>query len=339
MEKGPVYIGGLDRSGKTTMRAFLASHPNIAIPDVGSNMWTYFYGQYGDLSQKDNFENCLDDLLHYKHVRFLKPDPERIRKEFWEGETSYGRLFSLFLIHYAEGQGKPRWGAQTGLIERYADHLFVAYPNLKIVHMVRDLRDRYEASLALWPNGKLRAGGATARWLYSTNLAERHAQNYPDQYKIVRFETLVERTEETLRDICDFLGEKFAPEMLMMAGATKYRDKLLKGATLEAGQSLLSPEYIGLFRDKIAKSEIAFMQLYAGRKMGQYDYKLESLNFSTGDWLHFAVTAWPNQFVRMAYWRINEAMEQNFPGIFGRKPGKRMIIDAPLDAPPKAKTT
>ena len=48
MQLGPIYIGGLDRCGKTTMRAFLVSHPNIAIPAVGSNMWTYFYGQFGD---------------------------------------------------------------------------------------------------------------------------------------------------------------------------------------------------------------------------------------------------------------------------------------------------
>ena len=339
MAQGPIYIGGLDRSGKTTMRAFLASHPNIAIPDVGSNMWTYFYGQYGDLSRQDNFEKCLKDMLHYKHVRFLKPDPDRIRKEFWQGETTYGRLFSLFLIHYAEGQGKPRWGAQTGLIERYADHLFAAYPNLKIVHMVRDLRDRYEASLALWPNGKLRAGGATARWLYSTNLAERHSRNYPDQYKIVRFETLVERSEETLRDVCDFLGEAYVPEMLVMAGATKYRNKLLKGAELKPGQSLLSPQYIGLFRDKIAKPEITFIQLHAGRKMRQYDYKLEDIKFSFGDWLRFTFVDWPNQFVRMMFWRTTEAIQQNFPGISGRKPGGRMIIDAPLPPPQKAKTT
>jgi hypothetical protein len=339
MEQGPIYIGGLDRSGKTTMRAFLASHPNIAIPDVGSNMWTYFYGQYGDLGQRENFENCLNDMLHYKHVRFLQPDADRIRQEFWQGAPTYGRLFSLFLIHYAERQGKPRWGAQTGLIERYADHLFAAYPNLKIVHMIRDLRDRYEASLALWPSGKLLAGGATARWLYSTQLAEQHLRNYPNQYKIVRYETLVERPEETLREVCEFLDEEYAPEMLAMAGATKYRDKLLHGAILEPGQSPLSPQYIGLFRDKIPKGEIAFMQFYAGRKMRQYDYKIEPLNFSPVERLRYAFVDWPSQFVRMAFWRTMEAIHQNFPGIVGRKPGSRMIIDAPLNSPNKAKAT
>ena len=163
MRKGPIFIGGPDRCGKTTMRAFLASHPNIAIPAVGSNMWTYFYGQYGDLADNQNFERCLDDMLHYKHVAFLQPDAERIRREFKHGERSYARLFSLFLIHYAEREGKPRWGAQTGLIERYADQVMAAYPDSQMIHMVRDPRDRYEASLALWPKGKLRAGGAVAR--------------------------------------------------------------------------------------------------------------------------------------------------------------------------------
>jgi hypothetical protein len=338
MEQGPIYIGGLDRSGKTTMRAFLASHPNIAIPDVGSNMWTYFYGQYGDLGQPENFENCLNDMLHYKHVRFLQPDADRIRQEFWQGAPTYGRLFSLFLVHYAERQGKPRWGAQTGLIERYADHLFAAYPNLKIVHMVRDLRDRYEASVALWPKGKLRAGGATARWLYSTKLAERHLRRYPDQYKIVRFESLIHQPEEILRDVCTFLGEEYVPEMLAMASAGKYRDKLLNGAALEPGQSPLSPKYIGYFRDKISKPEIAFMQLHAGHKMRQYGYKLEPLNFSPGDWLRFTFATWPNQFARMVIWRTTEAIQQNFPRLLGRKPGKRMIVDAPLAVSEKVKT-
>jgi len=336
MKQGPIYIGGLDRSGKTTMRAFLTSHPNIAIPDVGSNMWTYFYGQYGDLGQGENFENCLNDMLHYKHVSFLQPEADRIRQEFWQGAPTYGRLFSLFLIHYAERQGKARWGAQTGLIERYADRLFAAYPNLKIIHMVRDLRDRYEASLALWPKGRLRSGGATARWLYSTGLAERHLRTYPNQYKIVRFETLVERPEETLRDVCDFLGEEYVPEMMAMAGATKYRDKLLHGATLEPGQSPLSAKYIGLFREKISKRDIAFMQIYAGRKMREYDYELVPLNFSPGEWLRFTFVDWPNQFARMLFWRTAEAIHQNFPGILGRKPGSRMIIEAPLNSPQKA---
>lgn len=329
MEQGPIYIGGLDRCGKTTMRAFLVSHPNIAIPAVGSNMWTYFYGQFGDLNQPANFDRCLKALLHYKHVRFLQPDPDRIRQEFWQGPTTYARLFALFLIHFAEREGKPRWGAQTGLIERYAPQLFAAYPGLKIIHMLRDPRDRYEASLARWPDGKGRAGGAMARWLYSTRLAEQHVGNYPLQYKIVRFESMVSQPEETLRNVCAFLGETFLPEMLRMDGAPRQRDRLLQGRDLTPDAYPVSPAYIGSFRGKVPQKEIAFIQLHARRKMRAYGYDPDPLYFSSKDWLAFAIGTWPNQIVRLGAWLAVELLQQHCPGWVGRTPGQRMIIEEP----------
>lgn len=339
MDKGPIYIGGLDRCGKTTMRAFLASHPHIAIPAVGSNMWTYFYGQYGNLAESDNFERCLKALLHYKHVRFLQPDPDRIRHEFWQGPLTYAHLFSLFLIHYAQREGKPRWGAQTGLIERYAPQLFTAYPHLKIIHMVRDPRDRYEASLARWPDGKGRAGGAVARWRYSMHLAEHHVQHYPQQYKIVRFESMVTRPEETLREVCHFLDESYRPEMLRMEGALRHRERLLQGASLPPGESPVSPRYIGGFRGKIPPQEIAFMQLHAGRKMKTYGYQPDRLAFAAKDWLTFALTTWPSQAVRLTAWLTVELLQQHLPRLVGRKPGQRMIIKEPFQPVERLETT
>ena len=38
MDDRPVYIGGLDRSGKTTLAAFLTSHSGIAVPPTGDNL-------------------------------------------------------------------------------------------------------------------------------------------------------------------------------------------------------------------------------------------------------------------------------------------------------------
>lgn len=327
-QDGPIYVGGLDRSGKTTMAAYLASHPDIAIPAVGSNMWTYFYGQYGDLADPGNLDRCLDAMLHYKHVRFLRPDPDRIRREFATGPATYARLFALFLTHFAERMDKPRWGAQTGLIERYAPHLFAAYPGLRIVHMVRDPRDRYEASLARWPDGKGRAGGAVARWRYSTGLGEQHLRRYPDGYLIVRFEDLIRDTAATLRRVCEFLGAPFTPSMLRMDAAPKLR------RTLEAGGGqatrLLRPEFIGRHRGHVPRAELAFMQLHLGRRMRRYGYVPDHDLLSRAEWARFAVTSWPEQTARLVAWRAVEALQQGLPGWAGRTPGQRMYVDAPL---------
>lgn len=329
MKNGPIYIGGPDRCGKTTMRAFLASHSRIAIPAVGSNMWTYFYGQYGNLAARENFERCLHALLHYKHVHFLRPDAERIRTEFWQGEPTYARLFALFLTHFAERENKPRWGAQTGLIERYADHLFAAYPGAKIIHMVRDPRDRYEASLARWPDGKGRVGGAVARWVYSVRLAQRNLRKYPDRYKVVRFETMVTDPEETMREVCEFVGETFEPDLLTMTGAPKHRARMAKGLDDGAeGEIPVSRDFIGLYRQKIDPQEIAYMQLWAGKEMRAYGYEMDALGFSSWDWVQFTAKTLPLNVGRMAAWRSLEWIQHNFPGQLGRKPGRRMILDA-----------
>ncbi len=312
------------------MRAFLVSHPNIAIPAVGSNMETYFYGQFGDLRKDRNFERCLRSMLRYKHVRFLDPDPERIRVEFLQGPRTYERLFSLFLIQYAEREGKPRWGAQTGLIERYADHLFSAYPGVKVVHMVRDPRDRYEASLALWPNGRGRAGAAAARWRYSMRLAERNLDRFGKDYLVVRFEDLVLQPERTIRSVLGFLGEELLPDVLTMSSAPEHREKLLGGG--RRSDDPLSTEFIGRYRDRVPRAELAFVQSVAGRQMRVYGYEPDPVRFSSREWSRYAIE-WPNQLARMMAWRGVEAFQQRFPRVVGRTPDRRMILAEPTGGP------
>ena len=63
LDSGPVFVVGPDRSGTTLMQALLGSHPNIAMPPKASNMWTYFYDRYGDLSVPAAFERCLAAIL------------------------------------------------------------------------------------------------------------------------------------------------------------------------------------------------------------------------------------------------------------------------------------
>lgn len=328
MERGPIIIGGPDRCGKTLLRALLVSHPNIAIPEVGSNLWTYFYGQHGDLSRVENFERCLAAMLRYKHVRLLDPDPERIRREFWQGPPTYARLFELFHVHYAQRLGKPRWGDQTGLIERYADEVFAAYPAAKMIHVIRDPRDRYEASLALWPNGRGRVGGATARWLYSAGLAERNLRRYPDRYKVVRYETLVSQPEATLREICAFLGERYTPAMLTMDGAPRFREQFGAHPDGATEGSQITTAYVGRFRGAVPRRELAFMQLHARRQMAAHGYDPEPLGLSAREKLLFWLIDWPTNLTRMVTWRAFETVQHNLPGVVGRRPAPKMVLRA-----------
>jgi hypothetical protein len=314
---GPVFVGGLDRTGKTTIAALLTSHPAFAVPGAGSNMWTYFYRRYGDLAVRANFERCLEAMLRYEHVRMLGCDPGRIRREFADGPATYARLFALFCEHFAERSGKPRWGVQTGLVERYADELFAAYDGVRMIHMLRDPRDRYEAARRRSPDGRGGAGGAVARWRYSLRLAERNLGRHHDRYLVVRYEDLVGRTEPTLRGVCAFLGEPFAPEMLRMAGAPERRARLAAraGAT---GDGPLTTAFVGSFRGRVGPRELAFLQLHTGGAMRAYGYHPDPVGLTPAQWARFAALDWPGQAARMVAWRAVEALGQRLPALAGQ---------------------
>ena len=321
-ERDPVFVAGLDRSGKTTLAAFLTSHPSIAIPPVGSNLEMYFYRRFGDLRDDANLDRCLAAMSRYKHVRILEPDVEAIRETFRGGPATYERLFALFLAGYADRERKRRWGAQTGLLERHADMLFAAYPGARFVHLVRDPRDRYEASLAAWPDGRARAGGATARWRYSVGLGERNLRRYPGRYLVVRFEDLLLDAEGTLRDVLGFLGEPFDPAILEMPGAPAHREKLARHG---GPGGLLSPRFIGGFRGRIPARELAFIQTFAARPMRRHGYNPEPVRMRGRERAGLLLDV-PKQLVRMLAWRGSEELRVRFPIRFGRELDRRMIV-------------
>jgi hypothetical protein len=268
-----------------------------------TNMWRYFYKRFGDLSDPANFERCLSAMVHYKRMRHLQPDPERIRREFQEGEPTYGRLFALFHQHNAERVGKPRWGDKSLHTELHADSVFAEFPNAKFIHMVRDPRDRCASMMKRYDKNKGRVGAATGRWLISAHIAERNLAKYPNNYMILRYETLASRPEETLRKVCAFIGEEYAPQMLSMDAVPEMKERGGNSSYGQFERAVISTRSIGRFRDVLTESEILFIQMFAKHEMEHYDYELEPLHLTPRDRLTFYTGTLPLNSLRMVGWQ------------------------------------
>ncbi len=328
MAEGPIFIGGPDRCGKTMLAAILGSHSRIAIPIVGSNLWTFFYGQYGDLNDDANFDRCLAALMRYKHALFLKPDVPRLRAELPRGDRSYAGLFEHIHAHFAERAEKPRWGDQTGLIERYADQVLGSYPGAVMLHMVRDPRDRYEASLKLWPDGRARAGGAAARWAYSVRLGERNLRRHPDCYRMVRYEDLVSDPERTVRGLLELLGEAYEPPMLLMGDAPTYRRRLAGGEEPAPDRTLISDEHIGDYENgRVPQLELAFLERALAGPMGRLGYGGRTPTTGLRARATYLLGTRPLNSARMAAWMSLEALQHRFPRLMGRNPVRAKVVD------------
>lgn len=307
MNREPIFIAGPDRSGTTLLYALMASHPNISM-SRRTNFWRWFYGRYGALSEKENFERCLGDMLNYKRMQRLAPDGERIRAEFWQGAPSYGRLFSLFLQHNAERIGKPRWGDKSLHTEHYTDQLFAEFPNAKIIHTTRDPRDRYASVRKRFGRDNPRMAAATGRWLASMRAAEKNLKQYPGNYMVITFENLASDPEGTLRNICGFIGEDYAPEMLTMQGAAEYRESGGNSSFNKITPGAISTSPIGRFRSVLTPTEIAFIQKYAGETMEMFGYQRVDVQLSFEERLRFNLLVLPFHSIRMLGWMALDAL-------------------------------
>jgi len=317
----PIFVAGLDRSGTSLMYAFLSSHPKISMVRR-TNMFRYFYKRYGDLSDPINLDRCLNTMIHYKRIIKLNPDPNRIRSEFQKGDKTYGRLFALFHEHNAERAGKQRWGDKSLYIERFIANIFYEYPDAKIIHMIRDPRDRYASVKNRYETDRGRVGSATGKWWYSAKLAKRNAEKYPENYSIVTYESLVEEPEETLSKISEFIGVEYSPQMLTMKGAPLLRDMGGNSSFDQFEPGEISTKSVGRYKTALTNNEIMFTQIYSEKILREFGYPLENLGLSIREQIQFNLVERPINLVRMIAWLLREAIRDRL----GRKlPEERMV--------------
>jgi hypothetical protein len=291
--RGPIFIGGLAQSGKTPLRMILGSHPDVSMTRQ-TYMWRRFYGRFGDLSSGRNLDRCLSAMLRETGVLRLRPDLERIRREFLDGPSTYAHLFALIHHHHAERLGKRRWGEQLTFAERFADPIFAAFPTARMIHMIRDPRARYVARKGTHRRTIGKVGWETAMWLYSIALAERNRRNYPNNYKVVMYEDLTMRPLETVRELCAFVGEEFVPSMERAVSATKFGRG--NGVNDTAGSVART--------NGRSPADVLFVNRYTREQLRALNYPVMNASLSPLTQLSFQLVDRPLNLATMTAWRV-----------------------------------
>ncbi|HEX2142117.1 MAG TPA: sulfotransferase [Candidatus Limnocylindria bacterium] len=324
MTRAPVFVGGLDRTGTSLMYALLASHPDMAM-SRRTNWWTYFYGRFGVLADDRNLDRCLATMARYRRHRKLEPDFERLRADFVAGKRSYGRLFALLKEQHAERLGRPRWGDKSLHTERYADIVYSEFPDARILHMVRDPRDRYASVIKRWKRVRGGVGAGTAAWLSSVRLAERNLRAHGERYRIVRYEELVSEPEAMVRDLCGFLELPFVPAMLRLEGDAVFGESM-NSSYGAIPKGTITAASVGRYRGVMRPHEIAFMQWRAGREMERHGYAPDDVELDGGAGrLHYLTRAAVHSGM-MVGWQARERIYD----LVGRDPSAHTLVNQEL---------
>ena len=317
-EQGPIFLAGTDRSGIGLLGEMLSAHPRIFI-SRRTRFWQLYYERFGDLGRPGNLVTAIDEMMRYSRITDLEPDRDRLLTEFHhEIRPSYGALFALVQEHHLERIGKQRWGDKTLNAERYADVIFREYPTARMIHVIRDPRDRYASQARHRNASRGKVGAGTALWRSSVRLAKRNLTRYPGRYHVVRYEDLVARPSTVLEELCRFLEELFDRQMLNVSSGPP-EDGLTQRESDTVGLVTTS---IGRFRDDLSRRETAFIQLLQGRTMRTLRYEPSAVHMSVAERGRFIVGDVPVNVLRMVAWWINITLRERSGG----SPSQRRIV-------------
>jgi hypothetical protein len=261
------FIVGVSRSGTTLLRAMLASHPDLSIPEEADFLVTMSL-QPRRYERTDGFdlETFLTDLLEDPHFRSWGVSEKEARTALSEvAPRSLADAMRALFIHCARRDGKTRYGNKTPQAVEAIPRLAQLFPEARFIHIIRDGRD--VALSHIHTVGFMRSVGEVAL-LWRAGIEQGQIAGRligTNRYREVRYEDLVERPAEALRPLCEYVELDFHPAML------RYFERPLEilGSTqqgIPAHESLHLPPTKGLrdWRTQMSKRDLETFEAIAG---------------------------------------------------------------------------
>jgi hypothetical protein len=175
--------------------------------------------------------------------------------------------FARYELDARRGDGVI-WADKSPAYIRHVPLLLRHFPNARIVHIVRDVRDHCVSMRNAWHKDIRRAA-----WRWGRDVLEAHRQcaARPGRCLEVKFENLLQQPERELRRLCMFLDIEF------FAGLTELSQSV-EGRGYAAGKTEIVRDNFSKFSTRLTPKEIAAIESLAWRTMLTLGYKPQQAN-------------------------------------------------------------
>jgi hypothetical protein len=268
------FVVGCGRSGTTLVRALLDAHPAMAVP-FESYFPVWFARRRSRYERPDGFavEAFLDDVLAHESFTRWHLDATKVRAEVTgEAPANFSDAIRACFAAYARAQGKPRYADKTPIFVLEIPLLAELFPEAVFVHVIRDGRDVAQSRRdTAW--GTHRFDHEALVWSSQVEQGRRDGRALgAPHYLEVRYEQLIDDIDSVARELCDFVGLDFEPEML------RYHERvgqiLASQPYPEEHQNLLRPPARERdWRRDLAPRDVMLFQSLAGETLRRFGYE------------------------------------------------------------------
>ena len=207
--------------------------------------------------------------------------PLRQVQETLKKSRSQAEFIDRFFAEYASVMEKPRWVEKTPRNVLVLDYIFEHFPKAQFIHMIRDGRDTV-CSLRTHPHRRIVDGklvglntrnpleGCIKQWVGDVRADLAYLGD--PRYIEIRYEDVVINTEETLRNLFDFLGEEWDERVLRHHEInTSSRDVRKFPLSAEAVKPIYASA-VGKWRTELTSKEAALFKGMAGPLLIELGY-------------------------------------------------------------------
>ena len=255
----PFFIIGSGRSGNTLLRSILSGNSDISIPPESYRI-PFAIKKFHIFNNRDwedivsqvlkEFEDCKEFYTWEIDIT----DAQKRLENIADSKRTLSNIFDELFCTYTEkhSPGSKIWGDKTPMNTLYLDWIGTVFPRYKFIHIIRDGRDVASSYLKMERYDTILE--AANRWINSIESAQSFGSKIKENYMEIRYEELVTKPEEVIKDTCDFLDIDYDSKML---DHTKQVKKL--GDTDKEHHSNLSKpissDSVGKWRNNLSESD------------------------------------------------------------------------------------
>jgi hypothetical protein len=223
---GPLFIVGMPRSGTKLLREMIDNHPRVAALPIETEFlpyWVKQWDRYGDLSRRSQFSRFGASCQKFPFFIYLAERGTQIDTGAWFDRCHDFSPAGVFegLARTALGisrQDSTIWADKSPSYLTHIGLLDRLFPEARVIHIVRDVRDYCLSINKAWGKNMIRAA---QRWSDDVSFAHSTGSTLGPRFLELRYEELLEHTVEAMRRVCAFLSIPYQDDLISLTRPTE----------------------------------------------------------------------------------------------------------------------